>query len=265
MIISFPPRNKRKRRQHWIIIQSKTIKWDFEVVALPNLTNTSGVEMVFWAQPTGAVGPLCRGPRGRAHLFQYRGAAFGLPRTLVCVPTHRALQQTRQSPQPFHSRPRVVPWSHPCIKTSWVWVRRGKHSCSHIICSWLLLLQPIDHCVNKHNMNGTRLRCSAQRDPASAVHSKGFESAFCKYFVLISWRPFDVCLSRHLVCARALCCIKRRLSISQLKSCSQDSFPAGLRSSVVPLHPVDFRSTQACQTEYTLIAPDWDSRYFFSC
>lgn len=94
MIISFPPRNKRKRRQHWIIIQSKTIKLDFEVVALPNLRNTSGVEMVFWAQPTGAVGPLRRGPRGRAYLSQYRRAASGLLRTVVCVPTHRALQQT---------------------------------------------------------------------------------------------------------------------------------------------------------------------------
>lgn len=60
------------------------------------------------------------------------------------------------------------------------------------------------------------------------------------------------------------CCIKRRASISQLMSCSQDSFPAGLRSSVVPLHPVDFRGTRACQTEYTLIASDWHSRYFFS-
>lgn len=101
MIISFPPRNKRKRRQHWIITQSKTIKLDFEVVALPNLRNTSGVEMVFWAQPTGAVGPLCRGPRGRTFLFLYCRAAFGLLRTLVCVPTHRALQQTARVHSPF--------------------------------------------------------------------------------------------------------------------------------------------------------------------
>lgn len=72
----------------------------------------------------------------------------------------------------------------------------------------------------------------------------------------------DICWSCHIIRARAVCCIKCRLSISQLKSCSQDSFPAGLRSSVVPLHPVDLRSTQACQTEYTLIAPDWKQQIF---
>lgn len=114
MIISFPPRNKRRRREkkktaapnnHTI----KTIKSDFEVAALPNLGNTSAVEMVCRAQPTGAVGPLCRGPRGRADLFQYSGAAIGLPRTLLRVPTHGALLADRQSPQPFHSRPRLVP------------------------------------------------------------------------------------------------------------------------------------------------------------
>lgn len=107
MIISFPPRNKRKRRQHWIIIQSKTIKLDFEVVALPNLRNTSGEEMVFWAQPTGAVGPLRRGPRGRAYLFQQCRTAFGLLRTHWCVfpptencstpPESAALSQTSKT------------------------------------------------------------------------------------------------------------------------------------------------------------------------
>lgn len=77
-------------------------------------------------------------------------------------------------PQPFHSRPRVVPWSHPCIKTSWVWVRRGEHSCSHIICSWLLLLQPIDHCVNKHDTNGKKLHRFTQKYLVSALHSAAF-------------------------------------------------------------------------------------------
>lgn len=144
MVISFPPRNKRKRRQRWIITQSKTIKSDFEVAALPNLWNTSGAEMVFWAQPTGAVGPLRHGPRGRAYLFQYcRAAACSHPQSIAT---------DRQSPQPFHSPPRLVPWSHPCIKTSWAWVRRGQRSCSHIICSWLPLLQPADHCENKYDM-----------------------------------------------------------------------------------------------------------------
>lgn len=132
----------------------KTIKSDFEVVALPNLSNTSAVEMVFWAQPTGAVGPLCRGPRGRADLFQYSRAAIGLPRTLLRVPTHGALLADRQSPQPFHSRPRLVPWSHPGIKTSWVRVRRGERSCLYIICSWLLLLQTSDQRINKLNSGG---------------------------------------------------------------------------------------------------------------
>lgn len=69
MIISFPYRNKRKRRQRRIITLSKTIKSDFEVVAPPNLSNTSAAEMAFWAQPTGAVGPLRLGPRGRAPLI----------------------------------------------------------------------------------------------------------------------------------------------------------------------------------------------------
>lgn len=75
---------------------------------------------------------------------------------------------------------------------------------------------------------------------------------------------FRFCLSRRFIWPHTVCCIKYRLSISQLKSFSQDSFPAGLKSSVVPLHPVDFRSTHACQTEYTLITPDWNSSYFFS-
>lgn len=57
--------------------------------------------MVFWAQPTGAVGPLCRGPRGRAHLFQYCRAAIGLLRTRLRVPTHRVLQQTARVHSPF--------------------------------------------------------------------------------------------------------------------------------------------------------------------
>lgn len=61
---------------------------------------------------------------------------------------------------------------------------------------------------------------------------------------------------------RLVGCIAGRLSISQLKNCSQDSFPAGLRSSVVPLHPEELRSTHACQTEYTLIAPDWEQQIF---
>lgn len=74
---------------------------DFEVVALPNLRDTSGVEMVFWARPTGAVGPLGCGPWGRAYLFQYCSAAFGLLRTLTCVPTHSALQQTARVHSPF--------------------------------------------------------------------------------------------------------------------------------------------------------------------
>ncbi|KAK5886038.1 hypothetical protein CesoFtcFv8_017116 [Champsocephalus esox] len=68
--------------------------------------------MVFWARPTGAVGPLRRGPRGRACLFQKHRAASGLLRTLVCVPTHRALQQTaRVFSQPSKSRP-VIPSLH---------------------------------------------------------------------------------------------------------------------------------------------------------
>ena len=75
------------------------------------------------------------------------------------------------------------------------------------------------------------------------LHSKTF-----KYLVLISSFQLP---SHRFICACTVYCIKCRLSISQLKSCSQDSFPAGLRSSVVPLHPVDFRSTDACQTEYT--------------
>lgn len=47
MIISFPPRSKRKRRQRRIITPSKTIKSDFEVVAPPNLGDTSAAETAF--------------------------------------------------------------------------------------------------------------------------------------------------------------------------------------------------------------------------
>lgn len=89
MIISFPPRNKKEKgRQRWIITQSKTIELDFEVAALPNLKNTSAAEMVFWAQPTGAVGPLRHGPRGRAYLFQWRRCCFWVCRGRWCVCSH---------------------------------------------------------------------------------------------------------------------------------------------------------------------------------
>lgn len=122
-------------------------------------------------------------------------------------------------------------------------------SCSHIICSWLLLLQPIDCCVNKH-INGTKLQCWSTLQSKGSFKHLVFASTFCSL-------PH---YSRRARTCRGIGC---RLSISQLRSCLQDSFPAGLTSSGAPFHPVDFRSTRACQTEYTLIALDrnfW-SRY----
>lgn len=96
MIISFPPRNKRKRRQCWIITLSKTIKSDFEVAAPPNLSHISAAEMASWAQPAGAVGPLRLGPRGRApaHSCVQRSAAAGL--LSVFPPTERLSPQRSQ-------------------------------------------------------------------------------------------------------------------------------------------------------------------------
>lgn len=233
MIISFPPRNKRKRRQHWIIIQSKTIKSDFEVVALPNLRNTSGVEMVFWAQPTGAVGPLRRRPRGRVYLFQYRRAAFWVAEDTGVCSHPQSIAADRQSPQPFHSHPRVVPWSHPCIKTSWVWVRRGEHSCSHIICSWLLLLQPIDHCVNKHDMNGTKVFCFAQRDEPSAFTFKRFQVFGIDFKFLFSVSSFHLCSYSWLYHMQTVHFTAEELLTGQFSSwaeiqCSSPS-PSGLQ------------------------------------
>lgn len=137
MIISFPPRNKRKRRRHrWIITLSKTIKSDFEVVAPPNLSNTSAAEMTFWAQPTGAAGPLRLGPRGSgpAHSCVAQCCCC---RVAVCDPTHGALQHSGW----VRSQPRGVPWP-PRIKTSWAQVRsRNTRARTSFV---------TEHCVNKH-------------------------------------------------------------------------------------------------------------------
>lgn len=107
MIISVPRRNKSKRRQRQIITPSKTIKSDFEVAAPPNLSNTSAAEMAFWAQPTGAVGPLRHGVGPGSFLcFQ--------PRCWVAEDTavHSHPQSGGGGQESSHD-------PHPCIKTSW--------------------------------------------------------------------------------------------------------------------------------------------------
>lgn len=224
MIISFPSRNKRKRRQRRIITLSKTIKSDFEVVAPPNLSNISAAEMAFWAQPTGAVGPLRLGPRGRAPLAH--SCAAQCCQVAECVPTQGALQHSGW----VRRQPRGVPWSPPCIKTIWARVRsRSTRARTSFV---------TEHCVNKHTKVVGCHRLSL-------------------HVVLLNAHP-----PSRIVHAQTVCCITGGLSISQLKNCSQDSFPAGLRSSVVPLHPEELRSTHACQTEYTLIPPDWEQQIF---
>lgn len=57
-------------------LNNHTIKSNFDVVVLPNL-NTSGAEMAFRAEPSGAVEPGCRGPRGRGPV--YSGTVESLP------------------------------------------------------------------------------------------------------------------------------------------------------------------------------------------
>lgn len=133
MIISFPPRNKRKRRQCWIITLSKTIKSDFEVAAPPNLSHISAAEMAFWAQPAGAVGPLRLGPRGRAPARScvQRSAAAGL--LSVFPPTERLSPQLSQ--EASHDPP-------PCIESSWARVQSGSTRARTSLGS--------GHCVNKH-------------------------------------------------------------------------------------------------------------------
>lgn len=150
MIISVPPRNKRKRRQRWIIAQSKTIKSDFEVFALPNLW----IHLLQkWRSGLSRQAPLDRCVLGRGVGPSYCSTAGLLSgcwgHCCVFPPT----ENCSRLPEPT-AQPRAVPWSLPCIQTSWVWVRSGKHSCSHIICNWLLFLQPTDHLVNKHDMKG---------------------------------------------------------------------------------------------------------------
>lgn len=60
-------------------------------------------------------------------------------RVAECVPTHGALQHSAW----VHSQPRGVPWSPPCIKTSWARVQSGS---TRTRTSFLT-----DHCVNKHS------------------------------------------------------------------------------------------------------------------
>lgn len=94
----FSWKNTRKRLQHEIILQSKTIKFNFDVVVLPNLRNTSGGEMVF--------GPSRQAPLDRcvaSHgvgpgFYGYHGVPAGRLRTPQCSHPQREralLHQTR--------------------------------------------------------------------------------------------------------------------------------------------------------------------------
>lgn len=201
--------------------------------------------MAFRARPTGATGPLRCGPRGRAYVFQRTRACIWIAEDAgMCSHPQSLAGKPPESTgllEPSKSCP-MVPSLHQNQLSASV------ASCSHIICSWLLLLQPIDCCVNKH-VKGTKLCWFT-------LQSQG---SFKALLFIETFHSLSHYFSPAHTCNTIVC----RLSISQLRSCLQDSFPAGLTSSVDPFHPMDFRSTQACQTEYTLIALDWGRRNFW--
>lgn len=130
MIISFPPRNKGKkkegeRRQHWIITQSKQSSPTLKSASLANLSNTSAGEMAFWAQPTGAVGPLCLGPRGRPRFIPVRqGCCWVAEDTASEFPPtelgYRPPESTALS-QPSKTCPAIPPrrQNQPSVSPTW--------------------------------------------------------------------------------------------------------------------------------------------------
>lgn len=215
MIISFPPRSKRKRRQRRIITPSKTIKSDFEVVAPPNLGNTSAAETAFRASAE-------RRRRTAASWATGSGPLIVVPLLPGCRGHRRASPPTERRRGAAESTARQESSEDPIPASK----AAGRGSDVGLVLA--------------HNLEQLL-------QPGDGSHP---QPPFCPTFGESSYP-----------CAH-VCCVPGRPSISQLKSCSQDSFPAGLRSSVVPLHPADLRSAHACQTEYTLIAPDWEQQIF---